>query len=98
MNRARVEDIQKRYAIKSENAFRTYQDTGKSIYDWFYREYDDISRLATMSLDANDTANTLASMRVFLSDFVDRLNRPDADLDQIRKDVTAYARLLGIVR
>ena len=52
MNKERVLDISKRYRKKSENAFRTYQETGKTIYDWFYREYEDISDICNLALNA----------------------------------------------
>lgn len=97
MTNARIEDIAKRYQIKSDKAYRTYQETGQRIYDWFYREYDDIATLARECLSVNETANNLVQMRVFLSEFVERLIRsqPD-DLEQLKKDVQAYARLCGI--
>lgn len=75
----------------------TYQETGKYIYDWFYREYDDIASLASMSLDAAETAASLASYRVFLSEFLDRLDRGE-DVEKLKKDMFAYARAIGIRR
>lgn len=95
MDKQRVQDIADRYRKKSENAYRTYQETGKSIYDWFYLEYDDISMLASESLGAVDTANQLTSLRVTFSDILTKLER-GADAEEIKKEMLFWARLWGI--
>lgn len=94
MDKQRVQDIADRYRKKSENAFRTYQETGKSIYDWFYREYDDISMLASESLGAVDTANQLTSLRVTFSDILTKLER-GADAEEIKKRNVVLGQSMG---
>ena len=97
MNKERVQDIAVRYRKKADNAFCTYQETGKAIYDWFYREYDDISTLACESMTAVDTAQQLVSLRVTFSEILDRIDRGD-ELEEIKKYMMVYARLWGLRR
>lgn len=96
MNNARLIDINKRYSAKSENAFRTYQETGRGIYDWFYREYADIAHIAHIAQEGNDYYNKYISLRVWLSDWLDKLSDPSCDLEKLRKDMEAYAKTIGV--
>lgn len=96
MDNARLKDINNRYSKKSESAFRTYQETGRAIYDWFYREYADIAQIAYIAQEGNEYYNKYISLRVWMSEWLDRMENPACDMEKLRKDMIVYARTIGV--
>lgn len=100
MSKTELEALIEKYEGKAKRAYRNYQDTGITRYDWERRNAEKLASAFRMAADSADEHAALIAMKSELCYLANCARRADTEekAKSVLRELVSYAGTIGLIQ